>query len=228
MVFLLRPPVIGDFQLPCLIAGGIGVWSGLPGNTTARAEMCKSVSFQPALAVPSKKWLQLASQHQKDIHAFSQSHTTCLCLRPENRPSVFAFFGVGWGWGGVGMFTSFAFARRVFLATLDTSLLLFHTHTRDATLNMFFATLDTSLLLFHTHTPVMLRWSWIFNTNRIDHSRGQLTKTVYRVQRGNPKVVARTGTIDAYWKSCKKWLPALCQVAMRWSCATPKHGNGDT
>ena len=24
MVFLLRPPVIGDFQLPCLIAGGIG------------------------------------------------------------------------------------------------------------------------------------------------------------------------------------------------------------
>ena len=77
----------------------------------------------------------------------------------------------------------------------------------------------------HTHT-----WCYaeVEYSTRIDQSRGQLTKTVYPVQRGNPMVVAHTGTIDACWEPCKQWFPALCQVAMRWSCATPKHGNGDT
>lgn len=81
----------------------------------------------------------------------------------------------------------------------------------------------------HTHTRTHT-WCYaeVEYSTRIDHSRGQLTKTVYPVQRGNPMVVAHTGTIDACWESFKQWFPALCQVAMRWSCATPKHGNGDT
>ena len=40
------------------------------------------------------------------VYVFSFFLSTCLCLQPENRPSVFAFFCVwansGWGgWGGV-------------------------------------------------------------------------------------------------------------------------------
>ena len=41
----------------------------------------------------------------------------------------------------------------------------------------------------------------------VNHSKGQFSRTVRRVQRGNPKVVAHAGTIDSCWKACKKMLP---------------------
>ena len=41
----------------------------------------------------------------------------------------------------------------------------------------------------------------------VNHSKGQFTKTACRVQRGSPKVLAHTGTIDSWWKACKKMLP---------------------
>jgi hypothetical protein len=41
----------------------------------------------------------------------------------------------------------------------------------------------------------------------MNHSKGQFKKTVRRVQRGSPKVLAHTGTTDSYWKACKEMLP---------------------
>ena len=41
----------------------------------------------------------------------------------------------------------------------------------------------------------------------VNHSKGQFTKTVHRLQCGHAKVLAHTGTIDACWKACKKMLP---------------------
>ena len=41
----------------------------------------------------------------------------------------------------------------------------------------------------------------------VNHSKGQFTKTVRGNQRGKPKVLAHTGTIDACWKSCKMMIP---------------------
>ena len=41
----------------------------------------------------------------------------------------------------------------------------------------------------------------------VNHSKGQFTKTVCRVQQGSPKVLAHTGKIDSCWKACKNMLP---------------------
>ena len=77
-----------------------------------------------------------------------------ICLRPESRPSVFAFFcfwiiswwGGGWG-SGVGLLTSF------FLVLHDLRSDRFFVYFVAHTLHV---TLDTSSLLRCTH--VMLRW----------------------------------------------------------------------
>ena len=81
---------------------------------------------------------------------------------------------------------------------------------------------NTLHVTLHTSVPV-LRWPHFMLLARCtrlwpeklcyvahlvcDHSKGQFTKTVRRVQRGSPKVLAHTGTIDSCWKACKKMLP---------------------
>ena len=64
--------------------------------------MCKSVSFQPALAVPSKKWLQLASQHQKTSVPFPKVTQHVYAYGPKTGLAFLRFLGwggaeVGWG-----------------------------------------------------------------------------------------------------------------------------------
>ena len=63
--------------------------------------------------------------------------------------------------------------------------------------------------------------------NSVNHSKGQFTKTARRVQRGSPKVLAHTGTVDSCWKACKRCCQVACLAKVPCSWHMSRLGNGD-
>ena len=201
----------------------------------------------------------------------------CICLRPESRPSVFAFFlrcdMLGGLWvGGCNNVLCLRYKSSFFsehtscyvtrfclhfgehiscyvahfcCTSVNTLHVMLHTsvvlrwsnftshctlllylgeHTSCYVAHFCCASMNTTSLLrcklllysgehascYVVHTSV-LRWNTLHTTlytyKLVNHPEGQFTKTVRRVQRGSPKVLAHTGTIDGCWKACKKMLP---------------------